>query len=75
MLHTPLRGFLTDDPCRLNTFGSADACSVGNQHAANNSTDETLDLGVHIVYSCVYRTSRQIVTTCSKVSPFIGSLW
>jgi len=36
--------------------------------------DQTLDLDVDAIRSCAYRTFQRIVTTCSKLSIFIGSL-
>ena len=73
MPHTSSQSFLADNTCRLNISGSADTCS-SRQHVPDEITEQTLDLGVNIVYSCVYRTSLKFVTTCRELSIVIGPL-
>ncbi|KAF8558825.1 hypothetical protein OG21DRAFT_1519573 [Imleria badia] len=45
---------------RLNTSGSVDTC-LSSQHVPDKITEQTLDLGVNTVHSCVYWTSKFVI--------------
>ncbi|KAF8549548.1 hypothetical protein OG21DRAFT_1525736 [Imleria badia] len=42
------------------------------RHAPDNTTEQTLDLGINAISSCVYQTSKCIATTCNKLTVTIG---
>ena len=75
MLHTLHRyTSLSNDRCRLNISGSAGNWHLSREYVPDNTTVQTLDVGVNIIRSCMYLSFHCVVPTWSELTAATGSL-